>query len=205
MVRSGRRAATQGASHADAGRAAARGSLQVDIAFGGAYYGIVDAADLGLRVVPAATEALTRAGAAITEILRRDHTPAHPEAADLGFVYGTIIVDRSPATSPDGLAADADVRNVTVFADSEVDRSPCGTGTCALMAQGVARGTMGPGDELRNASLTGAVFRGRIESLTRFGPHDAIVPTVAGRGYVTGSSTFQVDARDPLGGGFLLQ
>ncbi len=188
-----------------AGEAAEHGHLRVDIGFGGAYYGIVDAADLGLRVVPAATDALTRAGAAITEILRRDHSPTHPEAADLGFVYGTIIVDRDPASSPDGLARDADLRNVTIFAEAEVDRSPCGTGTCALLAQAVARSQASVGTELRNASLTGAVFRGRVESLTRFGPHDAIVPSVAGRGYVSGSSTFVVDPRDPLGAGFLLR
>ena len=188
-----------------AGAAAERGSLSVDIGFGGAYYGIVDAADLGLRVVPAQTDALTRAGAAITELLRRDHTPTHPEAADLGFVYGTIIVDRQPASAPDGRALDADLRNVTVFADAEVDRSPCGTGTCALLAQGHARGALAVGDEIRNASLTGAVFRGRIDGVTNLGPHQAIVPSVAGRGYVTGSSTFVIDARDELGAGFLLK
>jgi trans-L-3-hydroxyproline dehydratase len=188
-----------------AGNARRRGHLLVDIGFGGAYYGIVDASDLGLRVVPSATEALTRAGAAITDVLRRDHRPTHPEEPDLGFVYGTILVDRSPADAPDGVALDADVRNVTVFAEAEVDRSPCGTGTCALMAQEVARGTMKPGDLLRNASLTGAVFTGRVDARTTFGPYEAIVPSIAGRGYVSGTSTFTVDARDPLGGGFLLQ
>ena len=138
-----------------AGRALERGFVSIDIGFGGAYYGIVDASELGLRVVPAATDALMRAGAAITDVLRRDHTPVHPEAADLGFVYGTIIVDREPATSPDGLATDADIRNVTVFADAEVDRSPCGTGTSALLAQAVARGWLGVGGEFANASLDG--------------------------------------------------
>ncbi len=146
--------------------------VSVDIGFGGAYYGIVDAAELGLRVVPAQTEALTAAGAAITELLRRDHTPAHPTEPDLGFVYGTIIVDRSPATSPDGVAQDADIRNVTVFAEAEVDRSPCGSGTSALLAQSVARGLLGVGDGIANASITGAVFRGRVDGLTRLGPHD---------------------------------
>src|SRR5207253_36217 len=68
-----------------AGEAALRGSLRVDVGFGGAYYGIVDASDLGLRVVPQQTEVLTRAGAAITEVLRRDHSPTHPFEADLGF------------------------------------------------------------------------------------------------------------------------
>jgi trans-L-3-hydroxyproline dehydratase len=188
-----------------AGAAAAAGTLTADIGFGGAYYGIVDAADLGLRVVPAQVEALTRAGAAITEILRRDHTPSHPFEPDMGFVYGTIIVDREPATSPDGAALDADIRNVTIFADAEVDRSPCGTGTCALLAQAVARDAMAVGEELANASITGAIFRGRVEALTTFGPHDAIVPSVAGNAHVMGYSTFAVDARDPLGGGFLLR
>jgi proline racemase len=188
-----------------AGPAAERGSLRADIGFGGAYYGIVDAADLGLRVVPEETAALTRAGAAITDLLRRDHTPVHPDSPDLGFVYGTIIVDRDPASSPDGLARDADLRNVTIFAAAEVDRSPCGTGTSALLAQASARGELRPGDEIRNASLTGAVFRGRIESLTRFAGQPAIVPSIAGHGYVTGYQTFVVDARDPLGAGFLLR
>ncbi|HVA86056.1 MAG TPA: proline racemase family protein [Candidatus Saccharimonadales bacterium] len=188
-----------------AGAAAERGTLRVDIGFGGAYYGIVDAAELGLRVVPAATDALTRAGSAVTELLRRDHTPAHPEAADLGFVYGTIIVDREPGSSPDGRALDADLRNVTVFADAEVDRSPCGTGTCALLAQGHARGELAVGTEIANASLTGAIFRGRIDGLARLGPHDAIFPSVAGRGYVTGYQTLVVDTRDDLGAGFVLR
>jgi proline racemase len=186
------------------GAAAARGSLQVDLAFGGAYYGIVDAAEVGLRVVPQEVDRLTAVGAAITDLLRRDHTPRHPLAPDLGFVYGTIIVDGDPASSPDGRARDADLRNVTVFADAQVDRSPCGTGTSALLAQGVARGRLAVGDEIRNASITGAVFRGRVEETTRLGDEAAIIPSVAGTAAVTGYHTFVVDARDPLGEGFLL-
>ena len=140
---------TSGAFHVSAdgltlaGAAADRGSLSVDLAFGGAYYGIVNAAELGLRVVPEQAEALTRAGAAITDVLRRDHTPPHPTEPDLGFVYGTIIVDDDPASSPDGKAQDADLRNVTIFADAEVDRSPCGSGTSALLARMHALGRPG--------------------------------------------------------------
>ena len=88
----------------------------------------------GCGSCPAAIEALTAAGAAITAALRRDHSPTHPTDADLGFVYGTIIVDHQPADAPDGRATDATMRNVTVFADAEVDRSPCGSGTSALLA-----------------------------------------------------------------------
>ena len=182
-----------------------RGPVQVQLAFGGAYYGIVDAADLGLRVVPASIDALTRAGAAITAELREHHSPTHPTDADLGFVYGTIIVDHEPATSPDGRATDATMRNVTVFADAEVDRSPCGSGTSALLAWLHAAGRLEQGQDIRNASITGEVFEGRVESVTTLGARDAVITSVAGSGYVTGYHTFVVDDRDPLGDGFLLR
>jgi proline racemase len=182
-----------------------RGPVQVQLAFGGAYYGIVDAADLGLRVVPASIDALTSAGAAITRELRKHHSPTHPIDADLGFVYGTIIVDHEPATSPDGRATDATIRNVTVFADAEVDRSPCGSGTSALLAWLYAAGRLEQGQDIRNASITGEVFEGRVESLATLGARDAVITSVAGSGYVTGYHTFVVDDRDPLGDGFLLR
>lgn len=178
--------------------------LSVDLAYGGAYYGIVDAAALGLRVVPAAVEDLTRAGAAITAVLRRDHTPSHPEEEDLSFVYGTIIVDAAPATAPDGRAAEADIRNVTVFAAAEVDRSPCGSGTSAILAARATRGLLGAGETLRNASITGAIFEGSVVGPANVGPHPAWRTRVGGTAYVTGYGTYVVDARDPLGDGFLL-
>ena len=120
------------------GAAAQYGALGVDLAFGGAYYGIVNAAELGLRVVPEQADALRRAGAAITEVLRRDHPPSHPTDPDLSFVYGTIIVDLDPRTSPDGRGGRAHIRNATIFAEAELDRSPCGSGTSAP-ASGAAR------------------------------------------------------------------
>ena len=187
------------------GAAAAVGSLRVQLAFGGAYYGIVDAADLGLRVVPEQVAELTRAGATITELLRRDHRPSHPTDPDLGFVYGTIIVDHDPATSPDGRAADATMRNVTIFADAEVDRSPCGSGTSALLAWLLAAGHVAIGQDIVNAGITGEAFQARVEERTRLGVHDAVITSVAGMGYVTGYATYVVDDRDALGDGFLLR
>jgi len=142
--------------------------------------------------------------AAITDLLRRDHTPRHPTDDDLSFVYGTIIVDLEPRTSPDGLAQDAHIRNATIFADAELDRSPCGSGTSAILAQLHARGRMQVGMELVNASITGERFVGRIESETRLGGAPAVVTSVAGNAYVTGYGTLVVDERDPLGEGFLL-
>jgi len=187
-----------------AGPAAQSGTVNVALAFGGAYYGIVDAANLGLRVVPDQIEALTRAGRAITEVLRRDHTPTHPTNPELGFVYGTIIVDYDPATSPDGKAADAYMRNVAIFANAEVDRSPCGSGTSALLAYLFSRGGIQIGQDVVNAGITGEAFRGRVDGQTVLGDREAVITSVEGSAYVTGYHTFVVDGRDPLGGGFLL-
>jgi trans-L-3-hydroxyproline dehydratase len=181
------------------------GALEVDLAFGGAYYGIVNAAEVGLRVVPEQAEELRRVGSAITDVLRRDHTPAHPTDPDLGFVYGTIIVDLEPRTSPDGKAREAHIRNATIFADAELDRSPCGSGTSAILAQLHARGRIHAGQEIINAGITGEHFLGRVESETTLGPYAAVNTSVAGTAYVSGYSTFVVDGRDPLGEGFLLE
>ncbi len=186
------------------GAAAQYGALSVDLSFGGAYYGIVNAAELGLRVVPEQADALRRAGAAITDVLRRDHTPSHPADPDLGFVYGTIIVDLDPASSPDGRATRAHMRNATIFANAELDRSPCGSGTSAILAQLHARGRIKVGHELINAGITGEHFLGRVEGETSLGPYPAVSTSIAGSAYVTGYSTLVVDERDPLGEGFLL-
>jgi len=155
--------------------------------------------------VPEQAEALRHAGAAITDALRREHTPTHPTDVDLGFVYGTIIVDREPASSPDGRARDAHVRNATIFADAELDRSPCGSGTSALLAQLHARGNLQLGQEITNAGITGEVFLGRLESEALLGTFPAVVTSVAGNAYVMGYATLVVDERDPLGEGFLLR
>lgn len=187
------------------GEAVARGGVRVDLAFGGAYYGIVDAHELGLRVVPEQTDALTHVGTLITEALRREHSPIHPTEPDLGFVYGTIIVDTDPSTSPDGRAAGATMRNVTIFADAEVDRSPCGSGTSALLAHLYAQGRLAIGQSIVNASITGEAFEGRVEAEATVGDHPAVVTSVAGIGFVTGYGSFLVDERDPLGDGFLLR
>jgi proline racemase len=187
-----------------AGLAALYGSLSVDIAFGGAFYGVVDAADLGLQVVPEQAAALRRAGAAITDALRRDHTPAHPTDDALSFVYGTIIVDHQPSGAGRGRQGRADMRNATIFAEAELDRSPCGSGTSALLAMLHARGRLHVGGEIVNEGITGERFGGRIENETTLGPYPAINTTVSGTAYVTGYSTLIVDERDPLGEGFLL-
>ena len=184
------------------GAAAERKGLSVQLAFGGAYYGIVDVAELGMRVVPEQVEQLTRAGAAITEALRRDHSPTHPIDESLGFVYGTILVDSDPGDlARRAGAARPPIRNVTVFADAEVDRSPCGSGTSALLA---ARHALGASRGRRHASSTRASPGRRSWPASRARPrwvtHDAVITSVEGNGYVTGHQRFVLDERDRLGG-----
>jgi proline racemase len=119
---------------------------------------------------------------------------AHPVEPALAGIYGTIFT--GPATGS------ADLRNVTIFADAEVDRSPCGTGTCAVMAVIDAMGLLGDDKPFVHESLIGTRFKGRVASRTLVGEHQAIVPEIEGSAWITGDHTFIVDDGDPLKNGF---
>ena len=187
------------------GAAAERKGLSVQLAYGGAYYGIVDVAELGLRVAPEHIDGLTRAGAAINAVLRRDHTPEHPVERTLGLVHGTIIVDSDPASSPDERARGATIRSLTVFGDAQVDRSPNGSGTSAILAARHALGASSIGEEIINAGITGEVFRARVEGVAMIGGRDGVITSVEGQGFVTGRHSYILDERDPLAEGFMLR
>jgi trans-L-3-hydroxyproline dehydratase len=125
----------------------------------------------------------------------------HPEsadAADLSFLYGTILTGR--AHRPD-----ADSRNVCVFAEGEVDRSPTGTGVSARIAIEHARGRLRAGDQLTVESIIGTRFRGRALRTATVGPYDAVIPEVTGSGWIVGRSEFWIAPGDPLGEGFVLR
>jgi proline racemase len=121
----------------------------------------------------------------------------HPLDRSLHGIYGTIF------TAPPS-ADDADLRNVTVFADAEVDRSPCGTGTSAVMAVLAAMGLLGPEQTFTHESIVGSRFRGRVVGETMIGDLPAIVPEIEGQASITGEHTFFVDPRDPFAHGFRL-
>jgi len=169
--------------------------LRADIAFGGAFYAIVDSESAGIPIVPARLPELRRVGMAIKEHLENTLTIAHPGEPGLHGLYGTIF------TGPPSSEA-ADLRNVTIFADAEVDRSPCGTGTCAVMAVLAAMGLLEPEQAFTHESIIGTTFRGRMVGETTVGDLAAIVPEVEGEAYVIGESTFIIDAADPLKHGF---
>jgi proline racemase len=172
-------------------------TIRVDVAFGGAFYAIVDAEAVGIPVLPSRLADLRRVGMEIKHAVEATVTVEHPDDRGLSGIYGTIFTG-----PPD--REDADLKNVTVFAEAEVDRSPCGTGTCAVMAVVDAMGLLAPDRPFRHESIVGTVFSGRVVSRTRVGDYDAIVPELEGSAWVTGEHTFLVDDDDPLAEGFRL-
>jgi proline racemase len=168
-----------------------------DIAFGGAFYAIVDSEAVGIPILGSRLDDLRRAGMSIKRAVESRLTVEHPLEPALGGIYGTIFTGPSES-------GHADLRNVTIFADAEVDRSPCGTGTCAVMAVLAAMGLLGPEQTFTHESIVGSLFRGRLAGETTIGGISAIVPEIEGEAYVTGEHTFLIDERDPFGEGFRL-
>jgi len=171
--------------------------VRADVAFGGAFYAIVDSEAVGLSIDARHLPELRRVGMEIKHAIEELHTIAHPLEPGLHGIYGTIFTGPS---SDEG----ADLRNVTIFADAEVDRSPCGTGTAAVMAVVDAMGLLGDERPFVHESLIGTRFNGRIVSRTEVGEYQAIVPEIEGSAWITGEHTFLVDDEDPLREGFRL-
>src|SRR5262245_47933633 len=170
-------------------------TIRTDVAFGGAFYAIVDSEAVGLPIdVPHLAE-LRRVGMEIKHAIEANHAIVHPLEPGLKGIYGTIF------TGPPNHRA-ADLRNVTVFADAEVDRSPCGTGTAAVMAVVEAMGLLSDDKPFVHESLIGTTFNGRVAGRTVVGDIQAIVPEIEGSAWITGEHTFIVDEGDPLKEGF---
>jgi trans-L-3-hydroxyproline dehydratase len=174
------------------------GHLRCDLAFGGAFYAYVVASDIGLQLDQHSARAIIDAGRAIKRAVSEQHTIGHPMHEQLAFLYGTIFVG-PPVTS------DAHSRNVCVFADGEVDRSPTGTGVSGRLAIHHARGELAIGEPIIIESIIGSRFTGSVEAETRCGPYPAIVPRVEGRAFITGRHEFVIDPQDPLARGFLVR
>jgi proline racemase len=170
-------------------------TIRADVAFGGAFYAIVDSETVGLPIDAAHLPELRRAGMEIKHAIEAALTIAHPLEPALQGVYGTIF------TGPPSDDT-ADLRNVTIFADAEVDRSPCGTGTAAVMAVVDAMRLLDDEKPFVHESLIGTRFTGRVASRTVVGELEAIVPEIEGSAWITGEHTFLVDENDPLKAGF---
>jgi trans-L-3-hydroxyproline dehydratase len=175
------------------------GTVFVDVAYGGAFYAFISSEKVGLRVKPEYTEQLVEVAEEIKSAINATITIEHPLEQDLGFVYGTILFD-----APENQAHHS--RNICVFADAEVDRSPTGTGVSARLALHHARGEITDGQEIIIESILGthSTFHGKVVGKTKVGLYDAIVPEVSGQAFITGRHTFIIDKRDELGRGFLI-
>jgi proline racemase len=173
----------------------------VDVAFGGAFYAIVPADALGIPMGVRDLPRLIAACRTIKDHLNATAPPHHPEDDRLDGVYGVIVVEDLPQEE----GADLSQRNVTVFADGEVDRSPTGSGTSARLALLHHQGRLGEGQVLRNRSIVDSVMTGRILGTTTLGELPAVNTEVAGTAFRTGIHHFTLDPRDPLGTGFLLR
>ena len=174
------------------------GQVRYDLAFGGAFYAYVSADDLGLSIDPASTPRLIEAGRAIKQAVIDAGPIEHPVEPGLGFLYGVILV--GPAQDPAHHS-----RNVCIFADGEVDRSPTGTGVSGRLAIHHARGEVAIGQAITVESILGSTFTGRVVETTEVGGIPAVIPEVTGTASITGRNEFWIDPEDELGAGFLVR
>lgn len=172
----------------------------VDVSFGGAFYASVDVADLDLAVAPSNLNAFIARGREIRDVLEGNEAVIHPVDSRLSGLYGIIFYEEI-ARSDSKLHQ----RNVTIFADGEVDRSPCGSGTSARLAVLDSLGHLGRGDLLTHESIIGTKFAGRVLSDTQIGGRYGVITEVRGAAFRTGQSTFTLDENDPIGLGFQLR
>jgi proline racemase len=177
-----------------------RGEARVDVAYGGAIYATLAAAQLDLSVTPDHLADLIALGREIKRQLNDTEHAAHPTDPRLNGIYGTIWFDE--LGDADGLVHQ---RNVTIFADGEVDRSPCGSGTCARLAVLAGDGRLPVGTVLRHDSIVGSTFTGAVLRTLQADGHPAVVPQVTGTAYRTGEHRFVIDPQDPLVPGFVLR
>jgi len=172
------------------------GHLQFDLGYGGGFYAYVEASVIGQDLDD--TASLIINGRQIKQAIMSSTSITHPDDDDLGFLYGVIFI--GPPMNPRNHS-----RNVCVFANGEVDRSPTGTGVSGRLALLHARGAIGLGDQVTIESITGSEFVGRVVNETSVGGLRAIVPEITGQAYILGRSEYWFDPADHIGSGFMLR
>lgn len=175
------------------------GPIAFDVAYGGAFYALADCHQFGLEFGRSRVRDFVDAATALTDRLKAELPLSHPDHVDLAFLYGTILTD-----GRDGFSSEA-TKNICVFADAEVDRSPTGSGVTARLAAMHAKGEIDLGQERTFESIAGSRFSGAVARTTTAGAHDAIIARVGGRAYYSGRAEFTVEPDDELGRGFLLR
>jgi trans-L-3-hydroxyproline dehydratase len=174
------------------------GTINYDLAFGGAFYVFVDVAQLGLDCTAKYQNQLIETGMKIKHAVMNSVKMVHPLEPDMNFLYGTIFTDGSKNPSHHS-------RNVCIFAEGEMDRSPTGTGVSARAAILHAKGKIKLGESIIIESIIGSTFSVKVVTTTTFGHYDAVIPEVSGNAYITGMNTFWINPEDPLKNGFVLR
>jgi proline racemase len=183
------------------------GTVRVDVAYGGMFYVIADATQFGLRLTPDEGRDITRIGEMVKAATREQLPVAHPENPGIAGV--TIAELSGPPSRPGAHAknavivstGDLDWKRPATWTGA-IDRSPCGTGTCAKMATLHAKGALTLHQDFVHEGILGTTFTGQLIRETQVGPHRAVVPTISGRAWITGFSQYVLDADDPFPEGF---
>jgi len=175
------------------------GEVTLDIGYGGAFYALVGAPAIGLDLESTPLGQLVDAADAITRATAAAVALDHPGDPDLAFLYGTILTDGREASGK------APSRNVCVFAERQVDRSPTGSGVSARLAVEIAKGRVGVGENRRFESLTGTVFTGHARVCEPVGRFAAVRVEVRGHAFYSGTSRFTMEPEDELASGFLIR
>jgi proline racemase len=176
------------------------GDVEVTVAYGGAIYASLPAGALGLAVTPEHLGELIGLGREVKWALNDSAHAQHPSDPRLDGIYGTIWFD-----DLGDVPGQVHQRNVTIFADGEVDRSPCGSGTCARLAVLAADGRLSAGATLRHDSIVGSTFTGTVLDTVEVDGRETVVPQVTGTAYRTGEHVFSIDPHDPMIPGFVLR
>lgn len=174
------------------------GQVRFDIAFGGAFYAYVQAEDLGIGLEAKDFRSLIEVGMHIKRAIMDKVPIRHPFEEDLSFLYGTIFVGKA-------LEAGHHSRNVCIFAEGEVDRSPTGTGVSARVAIHYARKELAINQSITIESIINTTFTGKVVSTVNFGPYQAVIPEVSGSANIAGLCEWLIDPQDPLRHGFILR
>lgn len=174
------------------------GTVKFDVAYGGAFYAFCDADELGLKLDETDHNRLIDYGRRIKKAVADNFEIKHPFEEDLSFLYGTIFTGKAYEEGHHS-------RNVCIFADGEVDRSPTGSGVSARAALHFAKGELDKGENAVIESILGTLMEVNVSEETVYGEHKAVIPEVSGTASITGQNEFCFDPTDPLCEGFILR
>ena len=171
------------------------GKLKVDVAYGGNYYAIVEPQENYTDLADYSALDIIGWSREIRSKMNQLYTFTHPENPTIGGLSHLMWTGRP-------MKEDSNARNAVFYGEKAIDRSPCGTGTSARMAQLAAKGRLKKGDKFVHESIIGSQFIGRVEDVVKLGTYDAIIPSIEGWAKITGYNTILIDDSDPYAFGF---